>query len=497
MGIEKKAIIIGAGIGGITTAIYLAKQGYNISVYEKNASPGGRCGQIIRDGHRFDLGATIYLMPEIYRKVFNSLGFAPEDLMETFPLTTLYKIYYEDGFEFAFTTDKNQLKSQLEKVEKDSFEASQKLQKEGYQLFQLAIDKLIGRNFFSLIDFITLKNALLLIKLKTYIRHTVYIRRFFRHPHLQTAFTFQNIYVGQNPYKAPALFSMIPAAELTEGSLFPKGGMYTITEKLVSMAESLGVKFIYNTQVVKISTAQNKAEGIVLQNGSLIKAPVIIANADLPYVYKELLPDRATSRKLDRMKYSCSAIVFHWGLDKEYRQLGHHSVFLSGAYKDNLNKIFKHQSLGPNPSFYVHAPVRSDITAAPAGQDTLSVIVPCGHINSRHNHNWNELKTRARESIILRLKNMGLTDLEEHIKFEICYLPQTWQSVFNLTRGATFGSIGHSIMQMGYFRPHNKHNKYKNLYFTGGSTHPGNGIPLVLISAQLTSERILKDNNHE
>lgn len=494
---KKTAIIIGAGIGGIATSIYLARKGFAVSVYEKNATPGGRCSQVVREGHRFDLGATIYLMPEIYRKEFESLGMTTNKLFETTPLETLYKIYFEDGFDLAFTTDKTKLREQLENIEKGSFENSQKLQREGYRLFELAIEKLIGKNFYRLSEFITVKNAILLIRLKTYVRHMTYIRRFFRNQHLRHAFTFQNIYVGQNPYTAPALFSMIPAAELTEGSLSPVGGMFAVTQRLVSEAENLGVRFIYNEPVVKIKTEGKIATGIILRNGSVIKASVIIANADLPYVYRELLPDKKPSNRLDRLQYSCSAIVLHWGLDKVYHQLGHHSVFLSDSYRNNLRKIFRDQSLSDRPSFYIHAPARSDSSAAPAGQDTLSVIIPAGHLNERKPQDWNELKDKARNYVIERLKKQGLTDIEEHIKFEFSYLPRTWESLFSLTKGATFGSLGHNIFQMGYFRPHNRHRKYKNMYFTGGSTHPANGIPLVLISARLTSERIFKEMQYE
>lgn len=497
MGNEKTAIVIGAGIGGITTAVFLAKNGYQVGVYEKNSAPGGRCGQIIRDGHRFDVGATIYLMPGIYRKVFEALDITPEGSFESVPLTTLYTVYFSDGQQVEFTTNKERLKDQLEKIEKGSFEKSQQLQLEGYRLFQLAIDKLIGRNFYKLFEFVTLKNALLLLKLKTYIRHVVYIRKFFTSKILRTVFTFQNIYVGQNPAQAPALFAMIPAAELTEGSLFPVGGMFSITRKLLTMAEELGVRFHYDEPVIKIKIEEDRAAGIVLQNGSVIRASVIVANADLPYVYKELLPDTGMTKRLERLQYTCSAIVLHWGLDKRYAELGHHSVFLSENYNKNLDKIFREQSIADDPSFYVHAPVKSDPSAAPEGQDSLSVIIPAGHLRNSNNQNWNELKNQARTSVIARLKNHGLTDIEEHIKFEICYLPQTWKSIFNLSRGATFGSLGHRIFQMGYFRPHNRHNRYRNLYFTGGSTHPGNGIPLVLLSARLTSERIIKESQHE
>jgi len=491
---EKTVVIIGAGIAGITTSIYLSRQGYKVTVYEKNAAPGGRCGQITRDGHRFDLGATIYLMPEVYRKVFESLDIKPETLFESTPLPTLYNICFEDGTQIAFTPDKNKLRTELENIEKGSFSKSEKLVREGYENFQLAVENLLGRNFYTLSEFVTLKNALMLLKLNTHRRHINYIKQFFKNDHLRKAFTFQNIYVGQNPYEAPALFSMLPAAELTEGSLFPVGGMFSITKKLVDIAEASGVRFVYNSPVIKILTDRRRASGVVLENGSTIKATVIVANADLPYVYRELLPDQAAWNRLNRKQYSCSAIVLHWGLKKTYPQLEHHNVFLSASYRENLRKIFRDHSLATDPSFYVHAPVRSDPSAAPAGEDSLSIIIPSGYLDEGKNVSWTDLKNEARAYIIARLKKQGLTDIEENIKFEICYLPQTWKSVFNLTRGATFG-LGHNIFQMGYFRPSNRHKKYKNLYFTGGSTHPGNGIPLVLLSAKLTSERILKEQN--
>jgi phytoene desaturase len=492
---KKIAVIIGAGMGGIATSVFLAQNGYEVRVYEKNLSPGGRCGQTIRDGHRFDLGATIFLMPSVYRKVFNSLGLTLEDCIETRPLSTIYKIYFDDGTELAFTTDNNKMKSQLEAIESGSFQNMQSYISKGYELFQVALNKLIGRNFYHLLEFANLKNTLLLIKLKTYIRHHTYIRKFFRHPHLKMAFTFQNIYVGQSPFKSPALFSMLPAAELTEGSLFPTGGMHSIANKLVSIATDLGVQFNYNKSVVKIVVDKNKARCIILDDGAEIFADIIIANADLPYVYRELLPDKNVSLRLDRKKYSCSAIVFHWGLDKVYPQIGHHSVFLSEDYRVNLEQIFNEKSLADKPSFYVHAPTRTDPSAAPADQDSISVIVPVGHIDEKHDQDWNKFKHIARLAVLDRLKKHGMEDIEKHIKFEICYLPNTWQNIYNISKGSVFGSLNHSTMQMGYFRPHNRHNRYKNLYFVGGSTHPGNGVPLVLLSAKLTSERILKEAN--
>src|ERR1035437_1053809 len=490
---KKSAVIIGAGIGGIATAIYLAKNGYSVTVFEKNSTPGGRCGQMVRDGHRFDLGATMLVMPEIYQEIFKSLGIPLFKNNEIKPLDNLYKIYFDNNDVLAFTTDKEKMKIQLEKIEPGSFEKSLKYVADGYEIFQIGMNKLIGRNFDNIFQFVNFKNVGMLIKLKTYISNWRYVKKFFRNSHLRMAYTFQNIYVGQSPFDSPALFSMVPAAELTEGSFFPKGGMYTIVKNLLSEAVSSGVIFHYNEPAIKIRVTGNKAESIIFENGSEVKADIIVANADLPYVYRKLLPDRGKSRRLDRMKYSCSAICFHWGLDKVYSQLGHHSVFLSDEFREGLDRIFKDKSISDHPSFYIHAPVRTDPTAAPDNQDTLSFIVGAGNIDKKKNQDWDDLKKETRKAVIQRLKQLGLEDIEEHIKFEICYTPESWESACKISRGSVFGSLAHNLLQMGYFRPHNQHSRYKNLYFVGGSTHPGNGIPNVLLSAKLTAERILNN----
>jgi phytoene desaturase len=333
------------------------------------------------------------------------------------------------------------------------------------------------------------------MKLKAYRKHAAYVKEYFKDTRLQKAFSFQNIYVGQNPYEAPAFFSMLPGAEIAEGALFPKGGMNRIVQTLVELADKNNIKISCKKPVKEIVLRGEKAEGILLEDGTEINADLVIASADLPYVYDKLLSDKQKTRSLKKKKYSCSAIVFHWGVDKVYTQLDHHSVFLNEPYRGGLNAIFKEKSLSDNPSFYVHAPVRSDKTAAPENQDSLSVIVPVAHLDEKVDQDWKVLKEKARAAVIRRLKEAGLTDIEEHIKFEICYLPKTWENSCNVTNGSVFGSLGHTIFQMGYFRPHNQHKKYKNLYFAGGSTHPGNGIPLVLLGAKLTSERILNDAN--
>ncbi len=487
---KRTAAVIGAGIGGIATALYLAKNGYSVDVYEKNPDPGGRCGQLIRDGHRFDLGATMYLMPGMYRQVFDSLGIRFEEGSDIIPLENLYKIFFDDGEELAFTADKGRMRSQLEKIDPGSYEKSAEYVSRGYKIYLEGLDKLIGRNFFNLFQLVNFKNIGLLMRLKVYISNWNYAKKFFKHPNLRMAYTFQNIYVGQSPFNSPALFSMIPAAELTEGSFFPKGGMYAIIEKLYSSAMSYGVRFHFDSPVAKINIKGKYADGITLIDGTEFRADIIVANADLPYVYRKLLPDRRKSAHIDRLKYSCSVICFHWGLDKFYPQLDHHNVFLSDSLRGGLDRIFVDKTVDDFPTFYIHAPSRTDAGAAPPGEDTISVSVGAGHIDARNNQDWDTLKKKTRDAVIKRLEKFGLEDFEKHIKFEIYYTPESWEDYCNISRGSVFGSLSHNIMQMGYFRPHNRHDRYHNLYFVGSSTHPGNGIPNVLLSAKLVSERI-------
>jgi phytoene desaturase len=261
----------------------------------------------------------------------------------------------------------------------------------------------------------------------------------------------------------------------------------------MGVASGLGVRFHFDMPVAKIVTEKRCATGVIFADGSRAVAEVIIANADLPYVYRELLPPSRKSRRIERLTYSCSALALHWGLDKKYPQLGQHSVFLSDNFKSGLDKIFRDKSMSSDPSFYVHSPVHTDPSAAPAGEDSLSVVVGVGHLDSKKPQDWDRLRETARRAVFKRLGEMGITDLEEHIKFEIFAPPPAWEEAFNISRGSVFGSLGHNIFQMGYFRPHNRDNRYRNLYFTGGSTHPGNGIPMVLLSAKLVSERIFRD----
>lgn len=495
------ALVIGAGIGGIATAARLAKNGYDVTVLEKNETPGGRCNQIIRDGHRFDIGPTLFLMPEVWEETFAALGEKMSDHLELKRIDPTYKVHFDDGLQLALTSNIGDMQTQLEKVEKTAFTGFLNYIAEGSKHYKMSLEKFVGRNFYNIFEYFSLGNLPLLFQLKALVKHYANTGNYFKDERLKAAFTFQNMYLGLSPFDAPATYSLLQYTELAEGVWYPMGGVYEGIQALTSIAEKLGVKFIYNAPVKKLKVAGLKArpersrriEGVELQDGREFVADIFVGNADLPYIYKELLPKNKEAKKLENKLYTCSTIMFYWGVDKEYPQIAHHNVFLGGDYKASFDQIFNDHTLPEVPSFYVHAPARTDKTAAPNGQDTLYVLVPVGHLDARSEQDWEALIARARKTVLSRLgKEMGARGLESHIKFEIVYQPKVWKERFNLEKGAAFG-LSHNFWQVGYLRPQNRHRQYKNLYFTGASTHPGTGLPIVLLSARLTTERILKE----
>ncbi|MBA7523238.1 zeta-carotene-forming phytoene desaturase [subsurface metagenome] len=489
---KREVVIIGAGLGGIATAILLAHKGYKVSVFEKNPYAGGRCGNFIKDGHRFDIGATLIMMPDLYKKFYSLAGRSFTNEFELYRMDPTYKIKFQSGEEFLFSADLPRMKDQLESLEAGSYSRFLKYMQKSSKSFKLSMKYFLDRNFYGLFDMINIRNMFLLFQVNAHKNHYYYISKFFKHEVLRYIFTLQNLFIGQNPLTASGVFAGLPYIEISDGVWFPKGGMKEIINNLLAIAKEKGVQVYLNSPVKEIKVTNNSAQGIVLSNNVFHSAEIVLANADLPYVYNQLLPKRLSTKKINKKNYTCSALAFHWGIDTFYPQLEQHNLFVAKNYKKGLHKVFKEKLLAEEQTFYIHSPTRSDKTAAPSGHDTITAIVQVGHIDERIDQNWSTLKNRARKGIIQRLEEEGMKDFKNHIKFEVCYTPKTWQTLFNLSRGAAFGCLSHNLLQMGYFRPHNIHKKYKNLFFVGSSTHPGSGIPMIFISAMLTAERIIQ-----
>jgi phytoene desaturase len=485
-------MVIGAGIGGLTAAIHLAKIGFRVMVVEKNDHAGGRCDFLQHEDHRFDTGPTLLVMPLLYESEFAALGRPMGELLDLQRLEPTYHLVFDDGSQLALTSNMESLKEQLESIEPGSFQGLLRYIDEGKRHYHLAVDNLVIRDFCKASDFFRLSHLPLLYQLKPLVKHYANMANYFSSSRLKTAFTFQDVYMGLSPFEAPATFSMMPYTELAHGVWYPKGGMYQIVEALVSLANEAGVEFLFDTEVKQIDIQGEKVCGLILTDDQYLKADIFLANADLPYVYQNLLPPDGQAEKLARKRYSCSAISFFWGVDKSYAMLNPHTLFLADDYRQNFESIIRDLSLPANPSLYIHAPARLDPSVAPLGGDTLIAIVPVGHLSENGEQDWSALRDQARQHVFRRLQLLGIHDLEKHIKFEVNFTPPSWRKRYNLVKGSTHG-LCHNLTQLAYFRPDNRHAHYHNLYFTGASTRPGTGIPTVMVSGRLSAERIIQD----
>jgi phytoene desaturase len=487
----KNILVIGAGIGGITAATHLAKRGFHVTVLEKNDHPGGRCDRISPDGHRFDTGPTLIVMPLLYEAEFTALGTSMHDALDLQRVDPTYHLVFDDGSQLALTSDMKALQEQLETFEHGSFQGLLRYMEEGHRHYHLGIERLVQPDFRKAADFFKLANLPLLYQVKPLANHYRNMSAYFDDPRLKAAFTFQDVYMGLSPFEAPATFSMMPYTELAHGVWYPKGGMYSIVEALTNLACEAGVEFIFDAAVEKIEVRENSVHGVQVK-GQIIEADAVLANADLPYVYQNLLPMDGQAERLSKKRYSCSVISFFWGVDKPYETLPPHTLFLAHDYRENFDSIIRDLSLPANPSLYIHAPARLDPSMAPHGQDTLIAIVPVGHMSGNGEQDWSALRDQARQHVFRRLRTLGIDDLEDHIKFEINFTPLSWKKRYNLAKGSTHG-LCHNLTQLGYFRPDFQHSQFHNLYFTGASTRPGTGMPTAMVSGRMAAQRIVDD----
>jgi phytoene desaturase len=403
-----------------------------------------------------------------------------------------YRLVFDDGSHLSLTSDLKAMHAQLESIQPGSFAGFLRYLQEGNRHYQVAMQRLVNRDFRAASQFFNLANVPLLFSLKPLTPHYRNMAAYFSEPRLKMAFTFQDVYMGLSPFEAPSTFSMMSYTELAHGDWYPKGGMFQVVEALMAMARQAGVEFEFEATVERIDVQGNRARGVTLDDGRRLQADVVLANADLPYVYNHLLPDVDLAQKMAHKRFSCSTLNFFWGVDQPIQELGPHTLFLADDYRDNFKSIVKDLDLPKNPSLYIHAPARLDPAKAPPGQDTLIAIVPVGHLDETGEQDWASLRDRARQSVFDRLATIGVTGLESHLKFEVSFNPLSWRKRYNLMKGATHG-LSHNLLQLGYLRPHNRHPRYHNLYFVGASTHPGTGVPTALVSARLAAQRIIDE----
>ena len=316
------------------------------------------------------------------------------------------------------------------------------------------------------------------------------VRRYFRSERLQHTFSFQSLYLGLSPFESPAIYSLLPYTEIAGGLYFPRGGMHAIPRALARLAGQLGVEFHYNADVMHLERAGRRVRAGVLADGTRLPADVILANADLPYVCETLLGE--PHPRVGRLDFSCSAFLLYLGVGRTYPGLTHHALVVPRDLRAACEDIFDRRRIPTDPPYYLCNPSKTDPALAPPGCENLYVLVPVPSQAPGKEIDWDVEGPRLEAAMLERLERFGLCDLRHHVVARRRFTPVDFTRDFSATRGEAFG-LAHGMDQVGWFRPHNRHPRYENLYFVGQSTHPGCGVPMVLISARLVTERIAEE----
>ncbi len=491
----KWVVVIGAGVGGLTAATRLRRAGFAVTVLEKNAAVGGRLDRRELGGYRWDTGPTLLLMSDVYREFFAASGRRMEDYLSIHRLDPNYRVIFGDGTELEMTSRLDTLSSSLERFEPGATRGLLRFLADASTKYRLGRSQFVERNFETAASFFSPSSLYFLARTGAAANYGRHVSRFFKDERLRQAFSFQTIYLGISPYHSPAIYTLLAYAELVEDGLwFPDGGMYALAEALVKVACEEGVEIRTGCTVERIVSRNGRACGADTDTG-FVSADIVLANADLPYTYQQLLggdqPKDPLHRKVESLSYTCSAFMLYLGVRRSYPRLLHHNFFLGRDYRANLDQIFGERRLPDEPAFYLCAPSVTDPSFAPKGGSSLMVLVPIPAESPRVN--WERDGAVFREKVLGLLETRaGLTGLRDEI--DVCWerSASDWKSAYNLHHGAAFG-LAHGLFQAGYFRPDNRSARLKNLYFVGASTRPGTGVPLVMIGARLVAERIARE----
>ncbi|MEM1259818.1 MAG: 1-hydroxycarotenoid 3,4-desaturase CrtD [Bacteroidota bacterium] len=485
---HRKAIVIGSGIAGLATSIRLKMDGYEVKVFESNGYPGGKLHQVRTKGFRFDMGPSLFTMPWLVDELFQLSHRDPKDYFEYKRKETICNYFWDDGTTFSADADSKKFISEASRIFNESPEALQKYLDTNKSKYELTKSVFLEKSLHKSDTYLSSKTLRALSKIGTMgINKTLdqWNSSFFKNPKLIQFFNRFATYNGSSPYKTPGIMSMIPHLEMGLGTYFPKGGMHQITMSLFSLAEEIGVEFSFNNPVHKIVVENKRAVGVLSKLG-IENASVMISNMDIYPTYKRLLPDQKAPEKVLKQERSSSALIFYWGVKRKFSQLDLHNIFFSNHYESEFEHIFDKKALHEDPTVYINISSKEEPQDAPKDCENWFVMI---NAPGNHGQDWEELKRQAKENILNKLGRILKQDIEGLITEEMVLDPISIEASTRSHRGALYGASSNSKFA-AFLRHPNFSSKIKNLYFCGGSVHPGGGIPLCLLSAKIVSELV-------
>ncbi len=482
---KNKIAIIGSGFSALSAACYLAKDGFNVSVFEKNDTVGGRCRQFKKDGFTFDMGPSWYWMPDIFDKFFNDFDKKTSDFYQLDKLSPAYKIFFNDEV-ITIGDTMEKICEEFERIEKGSSIPLKKFINKAADNYNIAINKIVLKPGVSPLELVTKDTVTRLDQFFKTISSDV--RRQFKNPKLISTLEFPVLFLGAKPSNTPSFYSFMNYADFGLGTWHPKGGMYQIILAMRQLAEELGVTINVNSNVTNINVENNTSTSITV-NGKTLKFDVVLSGAD--YHHSETLLDRKyrqySEKYWNNKTFAPSSLLFYVGFDKKLKNVNHHNLFFDTNFETHAEDIYDNPKWPKEPLFYANFPSVTDNSMAPNGKENGFFLIPI----APNLEDTPQLREQYFDIIMSRFEKLTQQDVKNSIIFKESFCVKDFIEAYNSYKGNAYG-MANTLTQTAFLRPNLKSKKVNNLYFTGQLTVPGPGVPPALISGKLVAELIQK-----
>ena len=483
-----KATIIGSGIGGISAAIRLRNRGFDVNVYEKNNNPGGKLNTFKVGDYRFDAGPSLFTMPSLVDDLFKISGENPRNYFNYKKKEIHCKYYWDDGMQFTAYSDRKKFLNEVHNKFKVDRKVISKYFLKAKRKYELTENIFLKKSLHKLSTYTNMDTLKAMFQLHLFqINQTLNKVNSdeLKNDYLVQIFNRYATYNGSSPYKTPGMMTLIQHLENNYGTFIPEKGMYDITNRLYKLAKKIGVKFSFNKSVTGINIKNNVVESVEINNNTVSKTDYVISNVDTNYLYNKILKKKA-KHIATKQERSSSAVIFYWGMNKKFENLDLHNIFFSSNYKKEFEYIFKESKLFHDPTVYVNITSKEVINDAPANCENWFVMVNAPH---NKNQNWKNDLVWLKENIIKKVEKILKCDIGKHIVEEKIYTPEDLEKNTNSFQGSLYGTSSNNIFS-SFLRHPNFSRKFKNLFFCGGSVHPGGGIPLCILSSKIACDLI-------
>ncbi len=487
---NKKAIVIGAGFAGISAATTLANKGYQVTVLEKNETPGGRARAFSAEGFTFDMGPSWYWMPDVFEQYFNTFGKSASDYYTLRRLDPSYTISFGKNDNLAIPAALPALFQLFETLEKGSSKALENFLEQAAYKYQVGMRQLVYKPGRSLLEFSSPGLLLDVLRMDVFVSFHKHIRKFFRHKKILQLMEFPILFLGAVPQNTPALYSLMNYADIKLGTWYPMGGMHEIVKGMVRLAEDQGVTFIYNQNVKHFRILDDKIQQVNTQTDSF-EADVVVGGADYHHLEQQILPPayrNYSAKYWEERTMAPSSLLFYLGINKKLKELTHHNLFFDRDFMPHAKEIYENPQWPTDPLFYVSAPSVTDPSVAPEGCENLFMLMPV----APGLEDTEEIREKYFNILLERLEHITGQEIRQHIIFKKSYAHRNFEQDYNAFKGNAYG-LANTLKQTAILKPSIKSSKIKNLYFTGQLTVPGPGVPPSLISGQVVAAEIMKD----